>query len=630
MALPLNMRPRVSKRDQKVHLSYDLPHRIHCSKLYPITAPNGSTVIIYGHDRGLRILWRGGRPLKHQSASQSASQQQPNGTAASGEVITIDDSDNEEPSHKDDQELDAFEVEEEEMDPDEPYLRIVQDLSIDLDCEVLKLAMPPVPTQNMAMQSPAMLKTGIVVSTVCSDGSIKLITVPLTPPKDVAKAQQEINRRGHLTIRDAGCAHDVSVTWTEANDSRSRSKSGSRSRSRARDVKWQLLVAAVSLDVSKGLRIWRISLLHDITSRSRTLLLRSLPLPCPSIKVSFNASIHPSPRHTQVLIVDAKGSARVYDPYGIPSSRSLPHDSPGVAQPHDGPGKWLMTYQTSYQMPKDGTSPALAQHKKILDAKWVCGGRCILALLEDGEWGMWDLEGPTPSVQARGANPADFALRGFIPSAASVNSAEPTKQKKGMSKLAPMTPNTRRTRQDALFSGPPSVPGKVAEGGISTTANSARSGQADESVVIWYNGEIYAILSMVSFWQRSTNASSNSTGSLYSPGLSRVESSRLFHEQITSIDQFPSKSTSTGLGQMNTQRDLLASAEHRFVILASTRSQAPPKSLFEQINGDRPTSRDQKMLDAGNLDLGGVDRVLNGMASAGDGVARGRRVGFAS
>ena len=41
-----------------------------------------------------------------------------------------------------------------------------------------------------------------------------------------------------------------------------------------------------------------------------------------------------------------------------------------------------------------------------------------------------------------------------------------------------------------------------------------------------------------------------------------------------------------------------------------------------------PTDRDQRMLNAGELDLGGMERMLDSMANAG--AARTRRVGFAA
>ena len=76
---------------------------------------------------------------------------------------------------------------------------------------------------------------------------------------------------------------------------------------------------------------------------------------------------------------------------------------------------------------------------------------------------------------------------------------------------------------------------------------------------------------------------------------------------------------------MNMQKDLLVSAEHRFVILQSLRPPVAARQLFQQ-PAERPALQDQLMLDAGELDVGGMDRMLNSMAADG----RTRRVGFAT
>jgi hypothetical protein len=142
---------------------------------------------------------------------------------------------------------------------------------------------------------------------------------------------------------------------------------------------------------------------------------------------------------------------------------------------------------------------------------------------------------------------------------------------------------------------------------------------------MWYGNELYSITSMQTFWQRSTN-NKGSFGSLYSPGISHITDIRLFHENITSVAHFSAQLSSAGIGQMNTQRDLLISAEHRFIILQALRPPTPSRQLFQQV-ADRPVSRDQHMLDAGNLDIDGMDRLLDNMAGGGN--RSPRKVGFA-
>ena len=65
------MEPRIVKRERKLQLAYDLPHRIHCARIYPAQCANGSTLVLYGHDQGIRVLYRGGRRPKHSDSSRT-------------------------------------------------------------------------------------------------------------------------------------------------------------------------------------------------------------------------------------------------------------------------------------------------------------------------------------------------------------------------------------------------------------------------------------------------------------------------------------------------------------------------------------------------------------------------------
>ena len=43
---------------------YELPYRLHISKVYPLRSINGSAIVVCGHEHGISIVWRGGRPFK--------------------------------------------------------------------------------------------------------------------------------------------------------------------------------------------------------------------------------------------------------------------------------------------------------------------------------------------------------------------------------------------------------------------------------------------------------------------------------------------------------------------------------------------------------------------------------------
>ena len=332
-----------------------------------------------------------------------------------------------------------------------------------------------------------------------------------------------------------------------------------------------ILVAAIS----DTLEVRRLLVSNEHTKVDQDAPSQSIRLPHLVTEISF----HPGNSSTQLLLTDVGGAARIYDSYASVSSSRRPtsaDSSLDIAADDTRIGKWIMTFHTSFFSGKPGT----ARRKRILGAKWVLNGKAILAVLEDGEWGTWDASG-SPQL---GKSVESFVSSGFLGTSAISDSAEPVKQRRGLSKLAPMTPNTRKAKAEVLFSGAPKISGGVAKGGISvSSASTSRSGQTDESVLLWYNGDIYYIPSLQAFWQRSTTSSSG-IGSLYSsPGLTHISDINTMNEAITSISQLPSLPTGTNFGQMNTQRDLLVAAEHRLIILQALRPLTPNKGgLFQQ------------------------------------------------
>lgn len=516
-------------------------------------------------------------------------------------MIVIED---EQPARSQQTQTDDYEEEEDELDPDSPYPNIIQDVALDLGTEVLQLAVPSLPTSSSSRTRDTLRSHGLM-AVACADGTHKVLQFPLAPPSDVDKqtfANNAIKTQARFPSSGSVChAITSKIIATEALIDTQDSQASS-----------FLLVAAVS----DKLHIHRISIFQEPTTLSQDAESRTITLPHLATGVSF----HPSPRSTQLLIADVSGAVRVYDPYASSSSSARPSSASSALDASDSDvrlGKWIVAFHTSFASGKTG----LARRKHVLDARWAMNGKAVLSVLEDGEWGMWDASGTSQP----GKNVESFVINGFLSPSAASDSAEPAKQRRGVSKLAPMTPNTRKAKAEVLFSGTPKISGVAARGGISVSSSSSRTGQTDDTVLMWYHRDIYSIPSLQAFWQRSTN-NSGGFGSLYSPGLSHVSDINLMNEAITSIAQFAASATTNSFGQMNTQRDLLISAEHRFIILQSLKPPTPAKALFQQAAAGQPTSRDQRMIDAGELDIGGVDRILDSMAN-GDG--RPRRVGFA-
>ena len=565
--------------------------------------------MLYGHERGLRILWRGGRRRKQPSTAHTASQT--NG-ARDHDPIVIDDDDDEPRIEEQTAAEDEYETDEEEQDSDCPYPAIIQDVEVVPGKEVLHMAVPTLPSSTLS-HMPSLMRSNLVVALACSDGRVLLVAMPLAPPLPSGNDGKTPPVNPTVRIlkpeKDGDIANDLSMKILPGSDEQN---TGNRTQSNSTDSAYggRLILAAAS----KSLKIWSLKITAEAFAAPDTLQ-PLVPFPLCGARVSFQAS----PSSTLLLLADRLGEVHVYDVpiTGSDKIRPSSRDSETAQDGHsEGSGMCIMTFTTPFHAAKEIS--ALARRKKVLDAAWVLSGRGILVLLEDGEWGVYDVYGlakPTSHAES-------FAIRGYLGSSSTTE--ESGKLRKGNSKLAPMTPNTRKSKAENLFSGSPKAPGVAATGGISIRYSSTKSGQLDESVIMWYDNEIYSITSMQSFWQRSTSGTTGGFGSLHAPGLIHISDINLMNENITSISQFAARSTSTNFGQMNTQRDLLVSAENRFVILHSLRPPTPGKELFQQVAA-RPHSRDQTMLDAGELDLGGLDRMLDNMA--GDG--RTRKVGFA-
>ncbi|KAK5172956.1 uncharacterized protein LTR77_003078 [Saxophila tyrrhenica] len=583
------LEPRISKREKKLQLNYELPTCIHCSAIYPIPAPNGSDVIIYGHERGIRVIWRGGRRRK-----QRANPPKTNG--ASNEVILLD-SDDEGQQNQDEapKAQDQYEDTEDDEDPDCSYPPIIQEVDLEHGSPVLSIAVPAI-TPAAISQLPQYAQTHIIVTQACANGGIVVTAIGLQPPTEAEK------RNGSFQIDEE---------WLAEGGSIARSLAVRISHNQEHHHGCQILVATAG----ENLSLWSVAV-----SQRRSNPKRLLHQPRSTFKVAF-----PSSRSQgHLLTSERSGAVRMLDHTenrladGRPESRG---SASGPTSGNQAPGRWFMSYCTPFHSSSGGHS--LARRKNILDTAWVLSARAILVLLEDGEWGVWDMRGASSGNKS----PEEFALHGYLGASSSTELAEAGKQKKGGARLAPMTPNTRRTKSENLFSGPEKVQGVAPSGGISVSPINTRSGAVDESIVMWYNNEIYSITSMQTFWQRSSNPTNSASGfgSLYTPGLTHITDINLMNENITSISQFASRSTSSSTGQMNVPRDILVSTESRFIILQHQASPTAKRGLFQQV-AQQPTMQDQRMLDAGELDLGGMDRLLDGMATGG----RTRKVGFAN
>ncbi|KAI4930678.1 uncharacterized protein J4E92_004510 [Alternaria infectoria] len=635
------MEPIVTTQGKLTQLRYELPHRVHDSTVYPVKAPNGSTIVLYGHENGVGILWRGGRPLKKTAPppKQPAKPAKVNGT--SKDAIMIIDSDDDEPAKAAAEPLPKaeFEDEEEELDPDQPYASIVQQLSLSLSTQVLHIAVPQIPsasTLRPADTIPPIFSQNIVFTVACADSTIRIITLPLSPPPHVAKdklhgvkpqfGENVVKVHGHQSI-----PMGVTMTWTARGepssaedgdddvdmDEEEEDTANSRRKPQSRtDGGFDILVASHSAELGGLLKLFRFELSETALQVSHPVApYKTLALSKPASRIAFNTAQYPKPRHSQLLIADSAGTTRIYDPFTLPIRKRRGSGSRAE------PGAFVGTFRSSFESVKNvALTPAvLPSRKAIIDAAWASDGRHIIALLADGEWGVWDVDrsGPSPP-----ADPSAFSLRGYVGTAEKEGTSGGASSPKRGSRnsLAPMTPNTRKRKEETLFQGSASSSTVATRGGVSVAGIRSNNGvSAEDSVLIWYGSEIHRIADLMKFWTRTASASSG--GSLPGPGLQQQDVV-LCGESITSVSQFD---TTAQASRMAVPRDILISAEHRLIITAST-SQPLGRDLNamfarEKVEDETSTRTDQALLTRGELDLGGMDRMLESMEGSGTSAA---------
>ena len=630
--------------------SYDLPHRVHTSASYPLPSPNGSTILVYGHEQGLRVIWKGGKPFKHRVSADKKSK--PNG--ANRDAITIMDSDDEAPEKSEQpphQDNPAFDEEHGEFDASEPYEPVIQALDLPLGVEVLQLAFPHLPADahRSGIESlPVLFSRKLVVAVACSDFSIRVILIPLLPPSPQSKSGLELRGTAsclsagksmygeQMIVLSGGTTHrsipkGVSITVTsnpveypeeiymdeddasrkrlDLRNNNSKLASHSRSRSRLEDHQWDLLIASHSADLSGLLLIHRIPVKAGEAGLSSELHIpwRTQYLTSPTVSVHFNSALYPAPRHSQLLIAEARGVVKILD--CLPQSRAAE-------------GAWRLSLHTDFETLPDTTS----RRKPILDARWVLGGKAILVLLAHGKWGIWDLEnaGPKP---IDGANPlrsvsaeswTHFTLESWVGD--SLKSGKllqsSSVRTENRSNLAPMTPGTRKIRQQALFTEPPPQPDGPVRGGLSVSPvpYASNSRADDEAVLIWHGNSIAVIPSLFIHWQNKARRSGNLFGSGAKGEPKMINNIQLGGELCKEASLIPSRHRPPSTKDDATHPEVLVTGGHRLAIVTS--AIAEPQLPFSPPSPLLSSTTDQQLLARGDLDVDGMDRILSSMSNS--------------
>ncbi|KAI9891635.1 MAG: hypothetical protein M1814_002569 [Vezdaea aestivalis] len=654
-----------------MQLSYDLPHRIYTVVAYPIKSLNGSSIVLYGHQRGLRILWLGGRPFKAKASAAIPSDQRvaakTNGAATQPIVIDLDSEDDKPSDPK--EYIDAPEFEGDEADSYVEPGVAVQDLDLDIGAGVIQIAVSPI-YQDLASSAVPherlLLAKKLVLGLCCDDGVVRVVTISSTPPSPQSKARPEVVQ--DILSSRAGCGvwgetllklptaegftgkhTKVAITFSpivqepDVEDSLVKMRQGAprihfSTKTQPGEIvpDFDLLVASYSEQFSGVLFVYRVPLVRSKHAKEDVLdislkatgIWQMQNLACSLNSLSFNPRPYSKDdkySHAQILLSDRKGAVRIY----------------ATTTPTDDQGTWLLSLHTPF-----GTSPifsSLPVRKGIVDAQWILSGTAILVLLYDGCWGIWNIESditsnnkPNLSNNLQGGSLTPFSVTGRL-EVLSLRPSQPNSQTPPSTRppaFAPLTPRARRTEQGSLFghtyddnaSGAPRP--SLLGGIVIQPLIEPSTGASDESVALFYENMLYAVRNIRQYVaSRCSNSPPNTAnGSLFgfapvSPDmLYRVDGLSLHGQTLNGASVVPSLSSHTGDKHIKPLH-LVVAGEHQLSFIFPRgrppgrellRSNSDAMELDEDDDGGN-SQEEQELLAAGALGVSGIDRALLGM-----------------
>ncbi|KAK0660144.1 hypothetical protein QBC41DRAFT_286596 [Cercophora samala] len=510
--------PRTRRTPQNTQYTYTLGRRIHHVKTYPVQSPQGATILLYGHENGVTIVWRGGRRLKPQPENKP--KDKTNG-AASDAIMIIDSSDEEDAPT-------AF-VDKPEFEDSptstatSPLAEIIQTLDLAFGTAISQIAVLPMPnttSAEAAWNGADILKQKIVFAVTCATNEVYLVTLPLTPPSHASKTRPEL--RETLLAASAGKGvwgetltllggqsrpcEGVAVTLVKPTAaSRSRSVDSTTTQPQSRQTP-RVIVAAHSREASGTLRFWNVPLDAKPGVLSRLESFQTEYLPSPLSSISFNPT-----QLTQLLTVASTHAVRIYD-YSTPA---LPLEDASEG-PFPTQGSWLLSLYPPFTR---GTSMTTSR-KPIVAAEWIAHGRAILTLLADGQWGIWDIESASPTATSassgglfskasaglRGSAITNFSVTGHLEGTSPLKN--PGTQKSPVAtgssrEFVPMTPHTRREALASANGGPEKL--VCVRGGITVTQLAPAKGTVtgDETALLWLGGSdpvVSVVPNVAKFW----------------------------------------------------------------------------------------------------------------------------------
>lgn len=417
------------------------------------------------------------------------------------------------------------------------FAEVVQTLDLALNQAVLSVAVLPIAPCAAKEAEPKLLQEKIVFAITCrATADVFVVTLPLTPPSNESKNRPQLRTNLLAGNLGRGAFGDVliplggqnrrgeGVAITLAKQKKApapapSSGAGSRSASAATPPT-RVIVAVHAREASGTLRLWDVTVGVKRAASERPIEpFQTEYLPSPLTGVAFNPT-HP----TQLLAVDPQRAVRIYD-YTIPA---IPSDDM-TEGPFPPQGSWLLSLYPPFA--RGGLTQTA--RKPIVAASWIAYGHAILALLADGQWGVWDIDRSSTGSGAggvfgagsatsgiRGAALTNFSISGQIEGTTPLRNPATSSRKSTEGDFVPMTPHTRRDALAASFAS--GVERLVATpGGVEVVQQRSLRGTTagKETAVLWLGGLDYtvAVIPDVSrFWDSQLRRSSGGGVNLFS------------------------------------------------------------------------------------------------------------------
>lgn len=571
------------------------------SSLYPLPAADGASIVVCGHSSGLSIL----KVYANNSADQRSD-------VSDSTLVS-------------------------ESSPGSirnPWVASPW-LDVKLNSPVQCLAFPPL---SLSSRKPDYLRSHLVIAVGCANSSLSVVSFGLDERRDGAN----INITKVDTASHQDLISSVAITWTSNLVEGETRESRSGDRTQADEPQYSLLLASISTTGSGLIVVHRLSLSGHIQSRknaSKLIARQFLRVPLLASTISFSPSAYPSTRHSLLLVSShATGIVKIFNTIRTASTKKRKLADPA----HDSEDVIALSALENCLTLYAGFTPngTLPHRKQIFDARWCAQGKSIIALLEGGEWVVWDLENPdnlsaTTTLRSRKdfnksstsstINPAKFALRGTLSSI-----VPKTKGNKPISTTTsgPTTPHTRKARSANLFGSSGRISDSDEQGSSSVTGHiSIHSHQppalANDDAIILTFGSVNEFIPSLQSQHRSEISASVETIKGRKPTTQVLPQVQISGESQLSIHILPSASLGGTAGQLavlNYTPTLLVITDSRLIIrtAADSRNFSNSQSLVLPLR--RAAGQEASLLsrreDRNMLDLDAMDKMLQSMENS--------------